>query len=207
MKVQLSDSISYYSYSFNTTNLKDIISTSYKIAESVNSSTDGHGLWDGLRDEDSIRNISNIGELKNLILNGVEKCKKIYTKSYNLVLSSAWINIVRANNPIQKIRNSDGTLAYHSHSVISNEMNQPIPQYTFIFYLQMPNNLTNDDGKLFMMDGNKNEFSTLPYEGQLIILDGDVPHAPVDALKSDKDRIVLAGNVVFADNKNNKTLF
>ena len=31
----------------------------------------------------------------------------------------------------------------------------------------------------------------LPQEGQLIILDGNVPHSPVDALDSDKDRIVL----------------
>jgi hypothetical protein len=61
----------------------------------------------------------------------------------------------------------------------------------------MPNNLKGDDGKLFMKDKQGNESSILPYEGQLVILDGDVPHSPVDALNSTKDRIVLAGNVCF----------
>ena len=71
----------------------------------------------------------------------------------------------------------------------------------------MPDNLTEDDGKLFIMDNDGTEKAILPKVGELIILDGDVPHAPLDAPNSTKDRIVLAGNVCFIEKeKTEKTL-
>ena len=58
----------------------------------------------------------------------------------------------------------------------------------------MPDNLSNDDGVLYLKGDNK-EYSILPEEGDLIIMKADMPHAPTTALNSSKDRIVLAGNV------------
>ena len=80
-----------------------------------------------------------------------------------------------------------------------------IPDYTFVFYFQMPDNLSEDDGKLFFKDYDGKEYSILPNVGECIILKGDVPHAPIDAPNSSKDRIVLAGNVTFLNNKLKKT--
>ena len=71
----------------------------------------------------------------------------------------------------------------------------------------MPNNLKGDDGKLFIKDIDGSEYSILPKVGECIILKGDTPHAPLNAPSSEFDRIVLAGNVVFSNDKSNLTLF
>ena len=206
MKINLTDTISYYSYTWDTKDIKEIIETSYEISRYVNSNFDGHGIWEGVKSEQFIRD-KDIGNVGDMVLEGISRCKEIYKKEYELIEASAWINIINTSTPKQKIRNSDGSLVYHTHTSISREMNEPIPDYTFIFYIQMPNNIKGDDAKLFIKDKQGNESSILPYEGQLIILDGDVAHSPVDAPNSTKDRIVLAGNVCFrAPQKKKSTL-
>ena len=56
------------------------------------------------------------------------------------------------------------------------------------------------------LDENGKEHFVLPEEGDLIIMHGDLPHAPNHALKSTKDRIVFAGNVGFEMIKKEKSL-
>ena len=196
MKINLTDTVSYYSYTWDTKDIEEIIETSYEISRYVNSHHDGHGIWEGVKSEQFIRD-KDIGNVGDMVLEGIGRCKELYKKEYELIESSAWVNIINSSTPRQKIRNFDGSLVYHTHTDKSREQGEPIPDYTFIFYIQMPNNLKGDDGKLFMKDKQGNESSILPYEGQLVILYGDVPHSPVDALNSTKDRIVLAGNVCF----------
>ena len=50
-----------------------------------------------------------------------------------------------------------------------------------------------------------NIYSFLPIQNDFIILDGDVPHSPVPALNSSKDRLVLVGNIAFRNFKKDKT--
>ena len=70
----------------------------------------------------------------------------------------------------------------------------------------MPNNLSGDDGVLFIEGKNGNVYSYLPKEGDIVIMDGDLPHVPNYALDSTLDRIVLAGNVGIEYSKLNNTL-
>ena len=206
MKVNLTDTISYYYYTWDTKNLKEIISTSYDVMESVDSPEDGHGLFKNTQTEEWVRT-NHLGVFKELILYGLDKCKELYTEEYKDIKLSSWINVVRAKNTRQQIRIDNDTIVYHTHTEISSKSGQPRPEYTFVFYIQMPDNLTEDDGKLFIMDNDGTEKAILPKVGELIILDGDVPHAPLDAPNSTKDRIVLAGNVCFIEKeKTEKTL-
>ncbi len=70
----------------------------------------------------------------------------------------------------------------------------------------MPNNLYDNDGVLFMEDVDKNIFSILPEEGDIIIMKGDLPHVPNYAPNSTVDRIVLAGSIRMDFSKFNKSL-
>lgn len=204
MKVDITDTLCYWKYNFDTNNILEFLKESYDVMEFIDAERDGHGLWNKSIDESEIKNIKK-GYLPKLILDGIGFCKDIYQSTYNSVLTGAWINVVRAKRARQPIRDAKGEYIYHNHVSIAKRNNEYIPDYTFVFYLQMPDNLSGDDGKLFFKDYDGNEYSILPNVGECIILKGDVPHAPIDAPNSSKDRIVLAGNVTFLNNKLKKT--
>jgi hypothetical protein len=80
---------------------------------------------------------------------------------------------------------------------------------TFTYYLQMPNNLHNDDGYLyFKTDNVKKGF--LPKEDEVWIFPPSLMHEAKNNLNSSKKRIVIASNVHFFDYKTaklDKTIF
>ena len=67
------------------------------------------------------------------------------------------------------------------------------------FYVQMPTNLKEDDGKIFFKTEDNVEHKLLPNEGDLIFFSSDLPHRPQINPDSDKERIVLAGNYCILD--------
>jgi hypothetical protein len=153
--------------------------------------------------EDFINDKSK-SELFLIMKNSIKTCVELYDKPFNKIKTNSWINVVKTKNPSQKkysLKNKKEPLGFHSHLEINRLNNLPIPFYTFICYLQMPNNLKGDDGLLFIKDTNSTIYSYLPNEGDILIINGDTIHAPNYAFNSDKDRIVLAGNIHFA-NKN-----
>ena len=133
MKINLSDTISYYLYDWDIKDIKEIISTSYEISQKVNSTYDGHGIWKGVQSEDWIKE-QKLGHIGNLILKGIQICKEIYKEEYESVSSSSWINIINASKPKQNIRNLDGTLVYHTHTEISNRVGTKTRLYIYILY-------------------------------------------------------------------------
>ena len=129
----------------------------------------------------------------------IDKCIELHKSKYNDILLGSWINVIRSKNPKQ-------SELMHRHDIISIKLGTFIPDYTFVYYVQMPNNLINNDGLLLIEGENKKMYKVLPEEDDLIIMFGDLPHAPQLSLNSTKDRIVLAGNIKFEYNKKNKTL-
>jgi quercetin dioxygenase-like cupin family protein len=71
----------------------------------------------------------------------------------------------------------------------------------------MPDNLLDQDAVLYIEDKSGKEHYILPNEGDMVIMEANVPHAPEGALNSTKDRIVLTANVGFHTEKSLKTLF
>ena len=71
------------------------------------------------------------------------------------------------------------------------------PDYTYVHYVQMPDNLEGNDGVLYIEGKDGVIHNILPKENDIIIMEGRVPHVPASARKSTKDRIVIAGNVGF----------
>lgn len=80
------------------------------------------------------------------------------------------------------------------------------PKYTFVYYIQMPDVMDNDDGVLYFLGENNIEYQIRPEEDDLIIMEGDVPHFPNNAPNATLDRYVLAGNIGFDYIKKKKTL-
>lgn len=206
MRINLSDSVGYWKHSFDISNIDDIVLDTLNVINHVNSPQDGHGLWLNTKSKEWVIS-QDLGNMRDIILEGISKCEQLYTQPYNSVEIGCWVNVVNKSKTKQTIRDTiTNQLNYHIHTEIEKEQGNPLPDYTFVFYIQMPDNLSNDDGKIFIKDKDGTEFGILPKVGDLIILEGDVPHAPVDAPNSTKDRIVIAGNVIFKNIKKSKTL-
>jgi len=141
----------------------------------------------------------------------VNECVMIYNEAnikYNEIKSDSWINIVRAKNPIQPTytnRRKFDNLLYHKHTDLNKNMGLFIPDYTYVYYIQMPDVMNGDDGVLYFKSKENKVYSIKPEEDDLIIMPADIPHVPNDAPDSKLDRMVLAGNIGFKIIKQNKT--
>jgi hypothetical protein len=149
---------------------------------------------------------------------GINKSKEVFNnrREWNTIETNFWINVIRKNkNDItqrtgrvleSKILKTDDYI-WHDHVSLNEKTTDFIPDYTFVYYVQMPDNLKGNDGALFLKRKNEVEMYIYhPAEGDLIILDGDLPHSPQPAFNSTKDRLVIAANVRFSNTKKSKTL-
>lgn len=152
-------------------------------------------------------------KLDLVIQKGIDFCKSLYNETgseYNKVNFETWVNVVRSKNPKQ-INYKHNEIAdlnkFHTHSEINKNNGMYIPQYTFVYYIQLPEIMENEDGVLYFKGKNGGEYYIKPNEDEIIIMPGDMPHHPNNAPMSKKDRIVLAGNVGFENIKKIKSIF
>lgn len=129
---------------------------------------------------------------------GINRSSYIYNEefknSFNKVNFDAWINVVRSKNPVQhKLREKK----HHIHTEIQEKAGKFFPHYTYVYYVQMPDVMDGEDGVLYFKGENNNEYWIRPEEDDLIVIPGYLPHSVGLASKSNKDRIVVAGNVGF----------
>lgn len=178
-----------------------------------NTKTDGFGYkmeWNN--DLNFLGDIVIEKKLDEIIQIGINSCKQIYEEKnieYNKINTDSWINVVRATNPVQfEFRNGelDKNNKFHVHTEINKETKSFTPSYTYVYYIQMPDVMDNEDGVLYFQGRNGNEYWIRPEEDELIIMEADMPHSPNSAPKSTIDRIVIAGNVGFEFIKKEKSL-
>jgi hypothetical protein len=178
------------------------------IESQPSNNTDGYGYrheWE--------ENLNFIGEiniqtkLDEIVKIGINECKKLYEEInilYNKINTDSWVNVVRAKNPVQK--NFYNGNKYHIHTEVSKKNKDFVPNYTYVYYIQMPDIMNDEDGVLYFKGKDEKEYWIRPEEDDLIIMEGDMPHAPMYAPNSTIDRIVLAGNVGFDFIKKEKSL-
>jgi hypothetical protein len=139
-------------------------------------------------------------EIDDIEKKGIKICIDIFkkeNKKYKTYFYDTWVNRVKSKNPVQDFALFLFGHPYHNHDEINKNMKRQIPTYTYIYYLQMPNNLKDDDGHLILKDSKGNVFSILPKEGEFLIHKSNVDHYPKSANNSSIDRLVIAGNVGF----------
>ena len=136
-------------------------------------------------------------ELNEIEKAGIEICLEV-AKQENITYTeykyNSWINRVRAKNPTQYhfIREP-----YHNHVKLNKDHGRFEPKYTFIYYVQMPNNLQGEEGQLLLKDKHGKTHSIIPKENEFLVHASNIDHYPKAALNSTVDRIVLASNVGF----------
>jgi hypothetical protein len=153
----------------------------------------------------------NIEEFKDIYYFCSERCKELATKNsitFDDFTLHKWVSVLRSK-PVQPmeldIENSEPT--YHNHKEIAKRSGNILPLYSFVYYLQMPDNLSGIDGHLLFKNKNGNVLKYLPKENEVLVIKSDLSHAPIHAKNSTKNRIVLAGDFIIHDKNNkNKTL-
>jgi hypothetical protein len=191
-----------------------LLKEAYSVIESQpDTKTDGFGyrkVWNN--------NINFIGDITiqnsidKVMQLGINYCKELYKESnkpYNKINTDIWVNMVRSKDPVQiqfKHDEIKGVDKYHTHTDINKEMGSFFPNYTYVYYIQMPDVMEEEEGVLYFRGQNKQEYWIRPEEDDLIIMEGWMPHAPNNAPKSTIDRIVIAGNVGFEMIKKEKSL-
>jgi hypothetical protein len=186
----------------------------YSVIESLpNVKTDGFAYkkeWN--QNIDFIGKINIETKLDEIVQIGINHCKDLYKEKnleYNKINTDSWVNVVRSKNPIQiqfQHENLKGIDKFHTHTEINKETKSFFPNYTYVYYIQMPDVMNGEDGVLYFRGKNKKEYWVRPEEDDLIIMEGDMPHSPNNAPNSTIDRIVLAGNVGFDFIKKEKSL-
>jgi hypothetical protein len=147
-------------------------------------------------------------KLDEVIQNGIDLCKELYTTNnlpFNKINIDAWVNVVRSIDPIQP-NFYDDNQKFHIHTEINKKTKSFPPSYTYVYYIQMPDVMNGEDGVLYFKGKDGQEYWIRPEEDDLIIMEADMPHSPNNAPNSTIDRIVLAGNVGFEYIKKEKSL-
>ena len=146
---------------------------------------------------------------KDIIDYGTELCSNLMKENdikYKEILYEYWINRVKKDKENYSQLTTIEKPVYHDHKTISLQNNKFIPNYTFVYYVQMQDNLIDNQGALLIKNKDGEIYTYYPKEHDLIIMDGDLPHSPVPAFNSTKDRLVVACNLGFINNKKEKTL-
>ena len=172
--------------------------------------TDGFGYkkeWVNNIDFNGICDIEN--KLDVICQFGIDICKNIYSeqfnREFNKVNTDTWVNVVRSKEPVQENFYNEKQ-KYHVHTDINKKMKSFVPDYTYVYYIQMPNVMEGEDGVLYFKGSDDKEYWIRPEEDDLIVMEGWMPHSPNNAPKSTIDRVVLAGNVGFDLIKKEKSL-
>ena len=97
---------------------------------------------------------------------------------------------------ISKPKNEESN--YHNHTKFTgaSSFDNMNAEYTYTYYVQMPNNLEGNDGVLYFKENLEDveEFTILPEQGYLYFFDAKLWHRPEISKSSKLDRIVMASN-------------
>lgn len=175
-----------------------------------NINTDSYGYFEEWKKNDDFIGILNIKNYLDLVCQkAIDCCISLwnleFNKKYNKINTNAWINIVKSKTPVQnEFKNPKNK--YHTHTDKAEMFGRFTPQYTYVYYIQMPDIMEGEDGVLYIKSLNNMEYYIKPEIDDLIIFSAELPHAPNNAPKANVDRIVLAGNVGFEYKKKEKSL-
>jgi len=210
-KIEFEDGVYIYQTNLGSYDFNEPILTATKsfLKTTGYSPKDNYGYVKKLSIFDFENEISINNGVDEIVKLSVLKCMDLMNqnnKIFNKINLDVWVNLLRTKNPRQsEYFKRNGDVVLHNHVDIQNENESFYPTYTFVYYTQMPDNLSENDGTL-IIGGKNDRYYYLPKVGDLVIMGGEVPHSPSLAPKSTKDRIVIAGNVGFEYVKQKRSL-
>ncbi len=96
--------------------------------------------------------------------------------------------------------NKNNKTNYHDHLSTGNlRYLRESPQWSVVYYAEVPNNLEGKDGCISFLTKDNEEVSVLPVENQIIMFPTYVLHKPELNKNSTNKRVVYAANITILD--------
>ena len=135
-----------------------------------------------------------------LISNNVRKLYSDCYKAIEMVYSTEYQKPIKSSYQsgwVFELSNNSYGGDYHRHTSLSPLYSEYITDVAWVYYLQLPNNLKEDEGKLLFKDDSGNQMELLPELGYVYAFPGQLDHKPIKTTKSTIDRIVAVANISF----------
>ncbi len=135
--------------------------------------------------------LNEIESTANEIANEIYGCDAFINNMWSFILESDY------KFPLK----NDDEGGWHDHlNVYALNNKHYKSNVTFIYYLQLPNNLNNNDGMLSFRLNNGEIIRIMPEEGEYVFFSSNIFHRAELSPNSTIPRIVIAGNMHFVEN-------
>lgn len=138
-------------------------------------------------------------EFRSINSFALEACKQISNVNptewaiKNWVYISEGVSELELNKAISEGKKEHN---WHTHSTTYDNFQQIKTDWTFCFYVQVPDGLNNNEGKVVFKTDDNNLHYFLPKQGDVYLFPGDLDHSTVGILEEkNKARVLIAGNV------------
>lgn len=128
----------------------------------------------------------NCDEFNNLNRRLLDRCEDLNKQPINEYAIQNWVYLM--NNK------SDNEI-YHTHIDLIEGDPRIKTDWTFCFYLQIPDGLNGTEGNISFKTEDGVEHMFLPQEGEIFIFPPNLLHTPKLIKNATSERIVIAGNI------------
>lgn len=160
-------------------------------------------FYKSFKTENSLDIYLQCEEFKSIDTQVYSLLESILNKSLNKISKSSWVYIQKPEFKLEWM---------HTHEFLESTNRTNLrTQWTYVFYIQIPENLPSGEGDLIFLteDGTKHTF--VPKEKDILIFPGDLSHIAMPCPSAKVDRIVYASNLnldsTFRNTKNKKIRF
>lgn len=175
-KIKLSDSSFVYRTKFNGQISNGDILDTYYLNERFSTRSDSNSVWVEL--EGTCLDLIN-----NFVKNQIES---IEGRKFGIYAKHTWFYTQKKGFDLEWM---------HRHLLVHPDNRTTITSdYTFTYYVQVPDDLQGKEGHIVFEDSNKNQISFLPAVGDIFIFKGDTLHTAIPTPTSETKRIVYAGS-------------
>ena len=186
-EIKISDTISFYITNLSTINNFELIKD-LKFNMKVNKKTSIESYNEPGIQSYIILKTKTIENLNNKIYKKIFNFLNYNLNDINPYFSTEWVYVSTKNNNWSR---------FHTHT-FSDTLKTNL-DWSFVYYVQMPDNLNEQEGKILFRTNEGIEVSYLPQVGDLILFPANLLHKPELNRNSDIERIVYAGGLAMLD--------
>ena len=186
-EIKISDTISFYITNLSTINNFELIKD-LKFNMKINKKTSIESHNEPGIQSYIILKTKTIENLNDKIYKKIFNFLNYNLKDINPYFSTEWVYVSTKNNSWSK---------FHTHT-FSDTLKTNL-DWSFVYYVQMPDNLNEQEGKILFRTNEGVEVSYLPQVGDLILFPANLLHKPELNRNSDIERIVYAGGLAMLD--------
>ena len=186
-EIKISDTISFYITNLSTINNFELIKD-LKFNMNVNKKTSIESHNEPGIQSYIILKTKTIENLNDKIYKKIFNFLNYNLKDINPYFSTEWVYVSTKNNNWSR---------FHTHT-LSDTLKTNL-DWSFVYYVQMPDNLNEQEGKILFRTNEGVEVSYLPQVGDLILFPANLLHKPELNRSSDIERIVYAGGFTILD--------